>query len=186
MPGGAPLVLLAAGGTGGHLFPAESLAVVSCGYGAAPDQHEQFVADCEELAAQYERIGAQAMAEQYAVGAYRVQFRDKDPRGWAAFKATLAEHSERGAALTMRGVQKLRPSLWDLADGLEARTLAFVETSPPAMTASMAKDLEAGRRLELDWLTGEVVRLGAELGVATPETAAVYEALKPHAMGKGG
>lgn len=102
---------------------AESLVVVSCGYGAAPDQHKRFVADAEELAAQYERIGSQAMAEQYAVGAYRVQFRDKDPRGWAAFKATLAEHSALGAALTMRGVQKLRPSLWDLADGLKAMTV---------------------------------------------------------------
>ena len=47
----------------------------------------------------------------------------------------------------------------------------------------MLVDLEAGRRLELDWLNGEVVRLGKELGVETPVNAEVYEALKPLAMG---
>jgi 2-dehydropantoate 2-reductase len=47
----------------------------------------------------------------------------------------------------------------------------------------MQLDLERGRRLELEWLNGEVVRLGRELGVATPENAAVFEALKPYAMG---
>ncbi len=38
----------------------------------------------------------------------------KDPRGWSEFAAQLAEHSARGSALTMRGVQKQRPSLWNL------------------------------------------------------------------------
>jgi 2-dehydropantoate 2-reductase len=43
----------------------------------------------------------------------------------------------------------------------------------------MLQDLEAGRRLELDWLTGAVVRLGAEAGVATPVSHEVYAALAP-------
>src|SRR5262249_48215395 len=38
----------------------------------------------------------------------------KDPRGWAEFVAALARHSTVGSALTMRGVQKARPSLYDL------------------------------------------------------------------------
>src|SRR5262249_11800786 len=46
----------------------------------------------------------------------RVQFQNKDPRGWAEFAAHLAEHSTRGSALTMRGVQARRPSLWGLTD----------------------------------------------------------------------
>ena len=98
-----------------------------------------------------------------------------DPEKRARFERLLRETAAVGRA---KGVA--------LPDGLEARTLAFVETAPPGFTASMAKDLEAGRRLELDWLTGEVVRLGQELGVETPENASVYEALKPHAMGKSG
>jgi 2-dehydropantoate 2-reductase len=43
----------------------------------------------------------------------------------------------------------------------------------------MLHDLEAGRRLELDWLTGAIVRLGAQRGVATPVSVEVYEALAP-------
>lgn len=65
-----------------------------------------------------------------------------------------------------------------------ARAIAFAESMPPALKASMANDLDAGRRLELDWLNGEVVRLGQALGVETPENAAVTEALTPFAMGK--
>ena len=96
-----------------------------------------------------------------------------DPAKRARFEAMVRETAAVGRA---KGVA--------LPDDLEARTLAFVADSPPGITASMAKDLEAGRRLELDWLNGEVARLGQELGVDTPENAAVFEALKPYAMGK--
>ncbi len=54
---------------------------------------------------------------------------------------------------------------------------------PPAMKASMAHDLDRGNRLELDWLTGQVSRLGKELGVPTPVNDTVYAALKLHRMG---
>ena len=102
---------------------AASLTVAACGYGAKHEDREQFAADSEELAKQYLEVGSAAMAEQYATGAYRLQYREKDPRGWAEFKAQLAEHSAEGAAHTMRGVQKLRPSLWDLEEGLRALTV---------------------------------------------------------------
>ena len=49
----------------------------------------------------------------------------------------------------------------------------------------MLVDLEAGNRLELDWLTGEVVRRGRSLGVPTPWSAAAYDALAPFAGGSG-
>ena len=39
---------------------------------------------------------------------------------------------------------------------------------PPMMKASMAKDLHAGNRLELDWLAGKVVALGRKYGIRTP------------------
>ncbi|MBI3493530.1 MAG: 2-dehydropantoate 2-reductase [Acidobacteria bacterium] len=38
---------------------------------------------------------------------------------------------------------------------------------PPQARASMAEDLERGRRLELPWLSGAVVRIGQQVGVAT-------------------
>jgi 2-dehydropantoate 2-reductase len=71
-----------------------------------------------------------------------------------------------------------------LPEGLEEGSLGIVNKLPPEMKSSMQLDLERGRRLELEWLSGEVVRLGRELGVPTPENAAVFEALKPFAMGR--
>jgi len=55
---------------------------------------------------------------------------------------------------------------------------------PPNMKASMANDLDAGNRLELDWLAGKVVALGRKLGVAAPAQEAVYAILKPYRMGR--
>jgi 2-dehydropantoate 2-reductase len=55
---------------------------------------------------------------------------------------------------------------------------------PPMMKASMANDLEAGNRLELDWLAGKVVALGSKYAVPTPAQEAVYAILKPYRMGR--
>jgi 2-dehydropantoate 2-reductase len=64
-------------------------------------------------------------------------------------------------------------------------TLAFIEeNSAPDTRSSQLVDLLAGRRLELESLNGEVVRLGRELGVPTPLNSRVYEALKPFAGGR--
>ena len=57
-----------------------------------------------------------------------VQFQNKDPRGWNEFATNLAGHSTQGSALTMRGVQARRPSLWDLIEPmrrLEVPTLVM-------------------------------------------------------------
>ncbi|MDP6475006.1 MAG: 2-dehydropantoate 2-reductase [Alphaproteobacteria bacterium] len=62
--------------------------------------------------------------------------------------------------------------------------LAFAEQSlPPAMRASMLDDLERGKPLELDWLAGEVARLGRQLAIPTPANDEVYATLKPHRGG---
>jgi len=61
--------------------------------------------------------------------------------------------------------------------------MTFSDNAPPGMKASMLHDLEAGNRLELDWLTGKIVALGKELGVPTPGSEAVYAAVKLHRMG---
>ena len=58
-------------------------------------------------------------AKRYALGPTRVQFQNKDPRGWREFADQLAEHSTLGSALTMRGVQARRPSLWELVDDMK-------------------------------------------------------------------
>src|SRR5215469_5339050 len=54
----------------------------------------------------------------------------------------------------------------------------------PTMKASMANDLDAGNRLELDWLAGRIVALGRKYGIPTPAQEAVYAILKPYRMGR--
>jgi 2-dehydropantoate 2-reductase len=52
------------------------------------------------------------------------------------------------------------------------------------MTSSMHHDLERGNRLEVEWLSGGVVRMGEEAGVPTPANGAVWDILALHANGK--
>src|SRR5262245_36011964 len=62
--------------------------------------------------------------------------------------------------------------------------LAFADTLHPDMTASMQHDLEHGQPLELQWLSGGVVDLGAKVGVPTPLHRAVRDVLILYAEGK--
>ena len=66
---------------------------------------------------------------------------------------------------------------------IASKTLALLQSFPSEMYASMYHDLAAGKRLELDSLSGYIVRLGGELGVATPVHGLVYACLKPYAAG---
>src|SRR5436190_20695235 len=95
-----------------------SAVVAGAGYGAQPERQEGFRAECQATAAAFEAEGAERVAARYAVGPARVQFQNKNPRGWAEFAAALAQHSALGSALTMRGVQAARPSLYALRDEL--------------------------------------------------------------------
>ena len=93
---------------------ARSLVVAGCGYGSVAGDRQKFQQDTAQVAQRIERDGMPAMAAVYAKGPTRVQFEDKDPRGWQEFADQLAEHSATGAALTMRGVQGQRPSVYEL------------------------------------------------------------------------
>jgi 2-dehydropantoate 2-reductase len=64
------------------------------------------------------------------------------------------------------------------------RALAFLGTLPDQMKSSMLQDLERGRRLELPWLSGAIVRMGRELGIDTPGHRFIVTALKLHADGR--
>ena len=59
----------------------------------------------------------------------------------------------------------------------------MLDRYPPWGKSSMLADLEAGRRLELEAITGVAVRLGQAHGVPTPANAAIYAALKPYVDG---
>jgi pimeloyl-ACP methyl ester carboxylesterase len=94
--------------------------VAGCGYGAHPDKEEGFRAESEKVARAFEEEGSEAMSRWYGVGPARVQYEAKDPRGHAEHVRVLAEHDPVGAANTMRGVQKGRPSLYAMTEQLAA------------------------------------------------------------------
>jgi pimeloyl-ACP methyl ester carboxylesterase len=105
----------------GFAYPerARSLVVAGCGYGAQPDKRQQFTAEVARTAAAIESRGMAEVAKTYGAGPTRVQYQNKDPRGYAEFLTQLAEHSTTGAANTQRGVQGRRPSLWELTEEMK-------------------------------------------------------------------
>jgi pimeloyl-ACP methyl ester carboxylesterase len=104
----------------GFAYPqrARSLVVAGVGYGAEKDQRERFRNEALVIATKLENEGMAPFAELYAYGPTRVQFQNKDPRGFAEFKRQLAEHSAKGAANTQLGIQRERPSIFDLGPQL--------------------------------------------------------------------
>jgi len=101
---------------------ARSLVIAGCGYGAARDKREQFTVEAEASARAFETNGMEKQAQAYGLGPTRVQFQNKDPRGWSEFLQQLKEHSTEGAVGTLRGVQARRPSLYDLVDKMKTIT----------------------------------------------------------------
>ena len=105
-----------------HPQMALSLTAAAAGSGASTDPaaKRKFQEECVSFAARIEREGMPAMAELYCAGPARVQYRDKDPRGWQEFKRQFAEGSAKGHALTMIGVQSRRVPLFERKSELAA------------------------------------------------------------------
>jgi pimeloyl-ACP methyl ester carboxylesterase len=101
-----------------HPDRVSALVVASAGSGANPDTRAEFQAETEVVAAAFRTYGSEAMARTLGVGPSRVQLQNKNPEAWAAFVQQLGEHSAAGSAFTILGVQRLRPSLWELTDEL--------------------------------------------------------------------
>jgi 2-dehydropantoate 2-reductase len=81
-----------------------------------------------------------------------------------AIEETLAVGHARGAPI--------------MDDSLEW-AMASLDRFPAQGRASLAKDFLADNRVELEGLTGTVVRMGQEVGVPTPVNDALYAILKP-------
>jgi pimeloyl-ACP methyl ester carboxylesterase len=106
-----------------HAARALSLCVAGCGYGAEKGQRDKFRSEVATVAAFLDEQGIEAFAAKYAYGPTRVQFENKDPRGFDEFRRQLAEHSAVGARNTQLGVQGERPSLYDLTGQMAALTV---------------------------------------------------------------
>ena len=94
-----------------------------------------------------------------------------DPVIREAHTAALAEVAAVGRALDVK-----------LTDDIEQRCLEWLDQNAP-IKPSLLVDLEAGKRLEVGWLSGAVHRLGKKAGVPTPTHTAIYAALRPFENG---
>ena len=54
------------------------------------------------------------VGSEYALGPSRVQFQNKDYKGWKKFNDMLISHDQEGSANTLLGVQSQRPNLYKL------------------------------------------------------------------------
>ena len=100
-----------------------SQVIAGCGYGADEGSSEQFKRETSEAARRMETETMEVFGATYALGPTRVQFQNKDPRGWQEFETQLRQHSSLGSANTMRGVQSRRPSLYALKNSLQKMTV---------------------------------------------------------------
>lgn len=71
-----------------------------------------------------------------------------------------------------------------LPEDFAENRLAFCDTLPAQMTSSMHGDLDRGNRLELPYLSGNVVELGERFGIPTPLNRAVVDILALHQDGR--
>ncbi len=102
----------------GLTYPDRALSLVVAGAGYGSGDREKFKQDSAVVVKRFAQ-GMEAVTEFYAKGPTRVQFMDKDPVGWAEFRAQLAAGSALGHSLTMQGVQMKRPSVFELGDRME-------------------------------------------------------------------
>lgn len=93
----------------------------------------------------------------------------EDPETFAMYLDAAEEVAAVGRA---RGVP--------IPDGQRERVRRFAESLEPGSYSSLYHDLTHGRRMELDALPGNVVRLGRQYGVPTPVCRAMYAALRPY------
>ncbi|MFV0279685.1 MAG: alpha/beta fold hydrolase [Rhodoblastus sp.] len=95
-----------------------SLTVVGAGHGSDPAMREHFLKETGALADRLEAQGIARGIGDYMHAPARRRFVERDPRGFARFLAHLADHSATGMALTARGYQLKRRTIYELEDGL--------------------------------------------------------------------
>ena len=96
-----------------------------------------------------------------------------DPEG----RKLLVQFVEEGIAVASASGHPMRPAFlqecMDLFEGLA-----------PGARTSMSEDLEAGRKLELPFLSGRIHQLGIERGVPTPAHSTAFRALSLYVEGR--
>jgi 2-dehydropantoate 2-reductase len=95
-----------------------------------------------------------------------------EPETWRlaelGMREVVAVANAEGVALTENDIEKAR---------------ALVMRMPDTWKASLTVDLEQGRRLEVDWISGALCRLGEAAGIDTPFHRVALGVLKRYAKG---
>jgi 2-dehydropantoate 2-reductase len=97
-------------------------------------------------------------------------------RGHSATRAMLLASLEEAAAVARAEGAALDASF-------VPQQMQAIDALAPQALSSMANDLLRGRRLELEHLSGAIVRLAAKHRLAVPSHQAIYAALVLHAQG---
>lgn len=128
----------------GMRWPERALSLTLAGIGSGSPAgtrarfHAESIATADTLLAE----GWEKGADPRALTPTRVQYRNKDPRGFAEFVGQLRQHSAKGSALTLKGYQALRPSLADFNSEAAACTVPTLivcgDEDEPCIDASVA------------------------------------------------
>lgn len=97
------------------------------------------------------------------------------PEGLALYRQLIEETVAVGRATGI-----------NLAPDAVERTMDFITNLSPGAKTSLLFDYERENRVELEYLTGTVVRRGRALGVPTPGFDVLYAVLKVRALAFGG
>ena len=105
-----------------------SLVIAGCGYGAIPIDKTNFNKEADfsnislDSAKNILNEGMDKFGSEYALGPSRVQFQNKDSKGWQLFNDQLIKHDPVGSANTLLGVQNKRPNLYSLEEEIRGIT----------------------------------------------------------------
>lgn len=102
-----------------HPRMTRSIVVAGVGYGSVAARRKEFVEREEAEARSFETEGARVTGRAHAERPSCAPFRTKDPRGWAEARDRFMEHSDTGSALTLRGLPKSRPTVYELEPRLK-------------------------------------------------------------------
>jgi len=93
-----------------------SLTLAGIGSGSMPESRAKFAQESVAVADKLLADGWEKSAAVRCQSPTRVQLQNKNPRGFAEFTELIKRHSAKGSALTLKGYQALRPSLWDFGE----------------------------------------------------------------------
>jgi len=135
-------------------FPemAHSIVVAGCGYGSADDK-EQWREETNEISKRFLNLGMEKVSEFYCYGPTRVQFENKDPRGFAAFVKRFNEHSPLGCANTFLGIQGKRPTVYELQDKMAKMTIPTYIMTGDEDEPCLDPGLMMKRTISSSWLS---------------------------------